>query len=165
MISGLSLKPLPPMVIDCENQTALFIRVENGQPVDHPVIEWNLRMFHPDLDPHNPPAPYEKFNRVDPPDGGRWSVIEQLPYAKVDGVWSDVFSVRAMTEEEKDAVRANIRAGFVFADQWTFDEDKCEWIPPVPYPTDGKQYYWDVLSRDWTTDLDKAKQNYEQRKT
>mgnify|MGYP003335088594 CR=1 FL=1 len=30
-----------------------------------------------------------------------------------------------------------------------FDEATCLWIPPVPYPTDGKQYYWDDALHEW----------------
>ena len=30
-----------------------------------------------------------------------------------------------------------------------FDETTCLWIPPVPYPTDGKRYYWDDALHAW----------------
>ena len=30
-----------------------------------------------------------------------------------------------------------------------FDESQCLWIPPVPYPTDGKMYYWDDSLHQW----------------
>ena len=26
---------------------------------------------------------------------------------------------------------------------WVFNEDKCLYDPPVPYPDDGQRYYWD----------------------
>jgi hypothetical protein len=25
---------------------------------------------------------------------------------------------------------------------WSLNEETCEWNPPVPYPQDGKEYYW-----------------------
>ena len=28
-------------------------------------------------------------------------------------------------------------------DDWIFDEATCLWVPPIPYPTDGKMYYWE----------------------
>ena len=32
---------------------------------------------------------------------------------------------------------------------WTFDEVAWAWIPPVPYPKDGKPYYWDKEAQNW----------------
>lgn len=34
-------------------------------------------------------------------------------------------------------------------DNWVFDEALCLWIPPVPYPNDGKNYYWDQSTNSW----------------
>ena len=28
-------------------------------------------------------------------------------------------------------------------DDWVWDDSQCLWIPPVPYPNDGKLYYWE----------------------
>ena len=32
---------------------------------------------------------------------------------------------------------------------WTLDEDTCRWQPPVPFPTDGKNYAWDEATISW----------------
>lgn len=32
---------------------------------------------------------------------------------------------------------------------WLLDTETCLWVPPVPYPNDGKQYYWDEETRSW----------------
>lgn len=32
---------------------------------------------------------------------------------------------------------------------WVLDEKTCKWSPPVPYPTDGKNYYWDEPTLSW----------------
>lgn len=32
---------------------------------------------------------------------------------------------------------------------WVLDEATCRWDAPVPYPTDGKQYYWDEATTSW----------------
>jgi len=32
---------------------------------------------------------------------------------------------------------------------WTLNEDTCFWQPPVPYPDDGQDYYWDEDSLSW----------------
>jgi hypothetical protein len=32
---------------------------------------------------------------------------------------------------------------------WTMNEETCLWNPPVPYPTDDKQYTWDEATTSW----------------
>lgn len=32
---------------------------------------------------------------------------------------------------------------------WTISAPTWEWQPPVPYPTDGKVYYWDEATLSW----------------
>jgi hypothetical protein len=32
---------------------------------------------------------------------------------------------------------------------WTLDEETCLWGAPVPYPQDGKPYYWDEETLAW----------------
>jgi len=34
-------------------------------------------------------------------------------------------------------------------ESWVFDEDTCLWVAPVPYPTDGADYFWDEDAGDW----------------
>jgi hypothetical protein len=34
---------------------------------------------------------------------------------------------------------------------WTLDEQSCQWSPPIPYPTDDKQYFWDEPLKEWKT--------------
>ena len=34
---------------------------------------------------------------------------------------------------------------------WLLDEASCLWVPPVPYPDDGKLYQWDETTGDWVT--------------
>jgi hypothetical protein len=33
---------------------------------------------------------------------------------------------------------------------WTLDEQTCQWVSPVPFPNDGKQYFWDEQTCQWT---------------
>ena len=33
---------------------------------------------------------------------------------------------------------------------WTLDEQTCQWTSPVPFPNDGKQYFWDEQTCQWT---------------
>ena len=32
---------------------------------------------------------------------------------------------------------------------WIFNEETLSWDPPVPYPTEGKHYYWDGPTVSW----------------
>ena len=32
---------------------------------------------------------------------------------------------------------------------WILNEDTCQWIPPVEYPTDGNSYVWDDATVSW----------------
>jgi hypothetical protein len=34
-------------------------------------------------------------------------------------------------------------------DSWLLNEDTCQWYPPTPYPTDGKNYMWDEEQLNW----------------
>lgn len=35
-------------------------------------------------------------------------------------------------------------------ESWVLDEDTCLWEAPVPYPTDGAQYFWDEEAGNWS---------------
>lgn len=41
-------------------------------------------------------------------------------------------------------------------ESWYLDEN-FEWQPPIPYPTDGEDYFWDETSRSWKTFDEMAK--------
>lgn len=32
---------------------------------------------------------------------------------------------------------------------WVLNEETCQWVAPVPYPTDGGWYEWDESSGTW----------------
>lgn len=34
-------------------------------------------------------------------------------------------------------------------EDFVFDENTCKWVPPIPYPTDGKEYAWGYESKAW----------------
>lgn len=36
-----------------------------------------------------------------------------------------------------------------FHPSWIFNEDTCNWSPPVPRPNDGKMYIWDEPTLSW----------------
>ena len=32
---------------------------------------------------------------------------------------------------------------------WTLNDTTCQWEPPTAYPSDGKEYSWNELSKSW----------------
>ena len=34
-------------------------------------------------------------------------------------------------------------------ESWVLNEDTCLWDAPLPYPSDGEEYYWDEDELDW----------------
>lgn len=34
-------------------------------------------------------------------------------------------------------------------ESWTLDAQTCLWVPPTPYPDDGKPYFWDEAALAW----------------
>jgi hypothetical protein len=115
----------------------LYIETENGVTKNHPAFEDNLLEAFGSV-----PAHWEPFTRVERPTPGIYQLLEsQEPvYAKVNGVWADVWTVREMTTEEKTAKQQAFITAFndrEYASNWsawTFDEATCEMIPPIPFP-------------------------------
>jgi len=34
-------------------------------------------------------------------------------------------------------------------ESWSLNEETCRWEAPIPYPTDGKKYYWNEDDQEW----------------
>jgi hypothetical protein len=130
----------------------LYIQLQNGEPVNHPIMEENLRQAFPEMDLNNLPDTFARFERVPAPVIGVYEVGEGSTYEWVDGIVKDVHHVRAMTAEERTAIQDVTKAewqqnnGFA---SWTFNEELCRFDPPVPYPADGKFYVWDEPAANW----------------
>ena len=115
----------------------LYIETENGTFKNHPAFEDNLIAAFGAI-----PAHWEIFTRVERPVPSVYQVLEfdEPVYAKVDGVWTDVWSVREMTTEEKSAKQQAVITAFNNREQafnwsaWTFDEATCTMAPPIPRP-------------------------------
>ena len=116
---------------------ALFIETKDGQPVNHPAFEDNLMQAFGQIPDH-----WEPFVRVERPVLGVYDVLDsQEPtYEKVNGTWTDVWSVRPMTDAEKTALQQEVKDAFNAREQaenwaaWVFDEATCTMQPPIPRP-------------------------------
>jgi hypothetical protein len=132
----------------------LHIETENGQAKNHPAFEDNLLQAFGAI-----PAHWEPFTRVERPTPGGYQTIDQNKpvYAKVDGVWTDVWTVRDMTAEEKAAKQQEVRDAFNSRPQaenlsaWTLDEATCAMVPPIPRPepVEGKVVFWCGAAANW----------------
>jgi len=120
----------------------LFIRIKDGQPVEHPIFEDNFRQAFPDVDVNNLPPEFARFERVERPTLGVYEtfVYKKPTYELVDGVYKDVWHVRDMTAEEKTAKQQGVISDFNAQEQaenwatWTFDATICRMVSPVPPP-------------------------------
>ena len=115
----------------------LYIETEDGAAKNHPALEHNLIQAFGAI-----PAHWEPFIRVDRSTLGAYVIFtaEEPTYEKVNGVWTDVWSVRDMTAEEKIAKQQAVIFSFNERDQasnwsaWTLDEVTCTMQPPIPRP-------------------------------
>ena len=115
----------------------LYIQVENNQTINHPALETNLLEAFGSI-----PSNWEPFIRVERPVPDLYELLESdVPvYAKVDGVWTDVWPLRPMTVEEKTAKQQAVIDELNTHEQaenwsaWTLDEATCTMQPPIPRP-------------------------------
>lgn len=132
----------------------LYIETENGVTKNHPAFEDNLMQAFGSI-----PAHWEPFTRVERPTPGIYQVLEnqEAVYAKVNGVWTDVWVVREMTAEEKTAKQQAVVTAFnerEYASNWsawTLDEATCVMAPPIPRPdpVEGKLVMWCGADANW----------------
>jgi hypothetical protein len=115
----------------------LYIETKNGQTKNHPAFEDNLLQAFGAIPDH-----WETFVRVERPNALVYQVLDsdEPTYQKINGVWTDVWSLRDMIVEEKAAKQQAVRDAFNSRDQasnwsaWTLDEATCEMVPPVARP-------------------------------
>ena len=131
----------------------LYIETENGAPKNHPAFERNLVQAFGEI-----PAHWEPFVRVERPIPTLYQTMDDEPtYSKVDGVWTDVWSLRDMTAEEKLAKQQAVVTAFNSREQaenwsaWTLDEATCTMQPPIPRPEpiEGVNTFWCGAENNW----------------
>jgi hypothetical protein len=81
---------------------------------------------------------------------------QEAVYAKVDGVWTDVWTIRDMTNEEKAAVQQAVRDAWALLPNafnftaWVLDEAALRMVPPTPRPVEeGKIFRWSGADNNW----------------
>ena len=129
----------------------LYIQVENSQPINHPAFEDNLLQAFGGI-----PSNWEPFTRIEMPTPTVYQVLDsqESTYQKVNGIWTDVWALRDMTDAEKTAKQQSVKDAWNSKPRpnltaWTFDEVTCSYVPPIPMPTYGQQYFWQGTTNSW----------------
>lgn len=131
----------------------LYIQTENGQTVNHPAFESNLIAAFGGVPDH-----WKPFVRVERPTLGMYETLEseQPAYQMVDGVWTDVWTVRPMTAEEIAAVHQQVIDAWALRPNafnftaWVLDEATLRMVPPIPRPVEeGKIFRWSGADNNW----------------
>ena len=87
-------------------------------------------------------------------------IVDQIIVAEADFFDTFVDSSPGTWIETSDQIRKNY-AGMGYSydvsrdaflspqpfPSWTLDEGTCQWIPPIPYPDDGRKYQWDEVTQ------------------
>lgn len=137
----------------------LYIQIKDGKPFEHPILEDNFKQAFPHIDVDNLPSEFAKFVRLQPPLLGRYETFDNpsVTYELVNGVYTDVFHTRPMTQEERDIVQKPFKdIWFALPNRenfsaWVFDEELCQYLPPIPRPDDGNDYFWQGATTSWVT--------------
>ena len=79
----------------------LFIKIQDGQPHEHPIFGDNFRQAFPHIDTDNLPPDFARFERIPAPTPDIYEVVGGPTYQWVDGVVKDVWTVRPMTDAER----------------------------------------------------------------
>ena len=122
-----------------------FIKIDNGQIIDHPIQEDNFVSAFPNIDIDNLPPTFAEFIRRPQAPIGVFEVYQGVEYDWVGNVVEDIHFVRPMTEEEKNQTREEAKKNWEEINgpsSWIFDPETCLHNPPIPYPSDGKSYGW-----------------------
>jgi len=155
----------------------LYIQVdENNNPVNHPAYESNLKLVYPSHDfTSGSPNGWVEFERVPEPVLGVYELFDETvgagdvsaafshngleyKFYPEENKFKDYWHVRDMTNTEKTALQNEVKAAWEAEEfarpSWIFNETKCCYEPPVPYPSDGNillnlEYGWKESNTSW----------------
>ena len=129
----------------------LFIQVQNGEPINHPMLESNLASVFPHIDMNNLPSDFADFTKVDEPRVTNPYEKAVTTYVSDGSGYTDSWSIVAVTDEEKQEIIRIEKEDFAQRDgpeSWIWVEENCKFIPPVPYPDD-----FDTVQYRWNEDV------------
>jgi hypothetical protein len=119
----------------------LYIRIKDGIPHEHPMLEENILSAFPNIDLNNLPHDWAEFKRIEVPIYGVYEVYVGTEYEldPATGVYQDKHTIREMTQSEKLAKQELTKTEWAngpisFFNSWSFNPDTCSYEPPVPRP-------------------------------
>lgn len=135
----------------------LYIKVENGVVVDHPMHPSCVSSIYPGIDLQNLPPYVAKFHkklRPCPPEISLFDIVSDTPTYKFVESEHAVYETWDVTPMPSELIEANIQqikddwevSGFK---NWTFNEKTYRFDPPHSPPNDGKNYAWNDDDLDW----------------
>lgn len=125
----------------------LYIELQDGKPINHPMQQSNLEMIYPGMDFENLPENYCKFVRVQKP-WPKWDeVIEGPEYKMIDGIFYDVWTINKISDEVRQQKIEDLIQSCPYP-SWTIDYENCNIIPPAPIPSEGS-WTWDEPTLSW----------------
>ena len=131
----------------------LFIRIKDGMPFEHPIVEENFRQAFPNVDINNLPDNFAEFVRVQAPILGPYEKNQTVSYQLVNGKYTDVYTCEQMTAEEilakQDRVKTEWSLSPISYPSWSFNETTCSFEAPVAKPEDGNFYAWRESDLSW----------------
>lgn len=108
--------------------TQYVIRVENNTTLTFPIVWENFIQVFPDADYNNLPVGYMQFIKAEIPEVGAFEVCEGPVYVIETSTVNEVYTVREMTEQEKQA-KIEEAYNLPHPDDWIFDPTLPSWIP------------------------------------
>lgn len=129
----------------------LVIKIQNGKPIDHPILLENFKQAYPNIDTNNLPSDFAWFQRVSKPKMGPYVKNLTSSYEFDGNIVKDIWLIEEMSLEEKVNLQNKVKAEWENTghNSWIFNEITCSFDPPIPYPTDGKKYEWNEAMLNW----------------
>lgn len=138
----------------------LYIKIVDGIAVDYPILGENLVSLFPAIDLDQLPSNFARFQKTPRPNHGIYELSEYSYAANSQGVYTEVWTVRPMTNHEKTQQQDLVKSNFKQLNgpsSWIFDEEKCLMVAPVPRPDAvaptvsslGTIYTWNEATVSW----------------
>lgn len=131
-----------------------FIKVENGQAVGFPMQQDNFQEVYRDEDLDNLSPCFAEVIKAEKPQRTVYQVHNDPTYTlNSEGKMVESYTLSEVSEERKVELQNQAKASWAeFGDNfasWVFDATLCKYVSPVPYPTDGQNYWWNEADQTW----------------
>ena len=135
----------------------LYIRIKDGVPFEHPILEDNFKEAFPHVDVDNLPPEFSYFVRLDPPKAGLFKVAVHAGYEFKNGAWTDLYQEQDIPEDQKKRMQDLVKEVWAQLPNrdnftaWFYDETTNSYQPPIPRPEtiNAKSVRWCGADNSW----------------